>query len=216
MRVAMRYGKKGLVSICPTTSRRPSFTRSICRSPPTERGPCVMALGQPRGCRPLSEEAKGCKSVCICICDVTRPVPNGLVLPVLVDELIEAGWSPEAITVLVATGLHRPNEGQELREIVGSDRVLETVRVVNHFARNDADHVLLGTTSVRHAGQARQALRGRRPAHRRRPCGAPFHGGLFRGQEGIIPGVAHEETIRCSTRRACSTRIWSHNTVLDG
>ena len=41
------------------------------------------------------------------------------------------------ITVLVATGLHRPNEGEELAELVGDPWVLETVRVENHFARDE-------------------------------------------------------------------------------
>ena len=42
----------------------------------------------------------------------------------------------ERITVLVATGLHRPNEGAELAEVVGDPWVCETVRVENHFARD--------------------------------------------------------------------------------
>ena len=51
--------------------------------------------------------------------------------------------APDAITVLVATGLHRPNEGDELRELVGSDWVLNNVKVANHFARQDDDHEFL-------------------------------------------------------------------------
>ena len=48
--------------------------------------------------------------------------------------------------MLVATGLHRPNEGEELAEVVGDPWVLDQVRVVNHFARDDAAHVDLGRT----------------------------------------------------------------------
>ena len=44
----------------------------------------------------------------------------------------------DGITVLVATGLHRPNEGEELAELVGDPWVFETVTVANHFARDDA------------------------------------------------------------------------------
>ena len=95
---------------------------------------------------PLRELARGSRSACILICDITRPVPNGLFLPPLIRTLIEAGMPREGITVLVATGLHRPNEGEELAELVGDPWVLETVRVVNHFATQDEDHVLLGRT----------------------------------------------------------------------
>ena len=128
MRVAMRYGKKGLELDLPDDIEATVIHKKHMPVAPDKEGAVREALSNPVGCRPLSEEAKGCKNVCICICDVTRPVPNGIVLPPLVDQLIEAGVAPEAITILVATGLHRPNEGSELREIVGSDRSLRRCR----------------------------------------------------------------------------------------
>lgn len=96
---------------------------------------------------PLREYAQGKQTACILICDITRPVPNGLNLPVLVRALLEAGVPASGITVLVATGLHRPNEGEELSELIGDEWVEQTVTCVNHFARNDEDHVHVGTTS---------------------------------------------------------------------
>ena len=96
---------------------------------------------------PLVEFAQGKSTACILICDITRPVPNGLNLPVLVRALLEAGVPASGITVLVATGLHRPNLGPELTELIGDSWVEETVTCVNHYARNDMDHVTLGTTS---------------------------------------------------------------------
>jgi nickel-dependent lactate racemase len=174
------------------------------------------ALSSPVGCKPLREEAKGCRSACILICDITRPVPNGLVLPTLVRELIEAGISPDSITVLVATGLHRPNEGAELREIVGDDWVLNNVTVANHFARNEEDHVTLGITSENievsldhrfvHA-DLRIAV-GLVEPH--------FMAGYSGGRKIVAPGVAHEKTIRTFH----SARILEHcravNCVIEG
>jgi len=69
------------------------------------------------------------------ISDITRPVPNALFLRPLIEALLAADMPAAEITVLVATGLHRPNEGAELAELVGDPWVLETVRVENHFAR---------------------------------------------------------------------------------
>ena len=66
----------------------------------------------------LKVSAKGAGTACILICDITRPVPNGLVLPSLVQSLLDAGVLAEKITVLVATGLHRPNLDAELEELV--------------------------------------------------------------------------------------------------
>src|SRR5690348_18330222 len=100
----------------------------------------AQALAAPVGVPPLREAARGKRSACILICDVTRPVPNGLFLPALVRTLLDAGVPRDGITILVATGLHRPNEGAELAELVGDPWVLEQVRVANHFAREDADH----------------------------------------------------------------------------
>ena len=64
-------------------------------------------------------------------------------------RLVEAGVPLEGITVLVATGLHRPNLGEELYELVGDRWVLANVRVVNHYALRDEDHVDLGSTPKR-------------------------------------------------------------------
>jgi nickel-dependent lactate racemase len=80
-----------------------------------------QALETPVGSPPLAEMARHGKSACILICDITRPVPNGTLLPPLVETITAAGISRENILILVATGLHRPNEGEELREIIGSD-----------------------------------------------------------------------------------------------
>ena len=87
---------------------------------------------------PLQEFAQGKQTACILICDITRPVPNGLTLPVLVRALLAGGVPASGITVLVATGLHRPNEGPELTELIGDAWVEETVTCVNHYVRSPA------------------------------------------------------------------------------
>ena len=79
---------------------------------------------------------------------ITRPVPNGLILPILTKQLINAGLERDQIQILVATGLHRPNKGKELREIVGDDWVANNIGIGNHYARNDVDHVTVGNTKA--------------------------------------------------------------------
>jgi len=157
----------------------------------------AAALARPLGCEPLAHLARGPSSACILICDVTRPVPNGLVLPPLVRTLLDAGIPAAAITVLVATGLHRPNEGEELRALVASDWVLDTVRVENHFARNDADHVDLGVTATR--GTPVKLDRRFVEADLRIVTGLVephFMAGWSGGRKVIAPGIAHQDTIR--------------------
>src|SRR5262249_50283115 len=101
------------------------------------------------------------------------------------------------IVVLVATGLHRPNLGDELAELVGDPWVLENVRVENHYARNTADHVDLGRTPTRGTPVSLNRLfvdadlriaTGRVEPH--------FMAGWSGGRKVVAPGVAGHETIR--------------------
>ncbi|MGH6943790.1 MAG: nickel-dependent lactate racemase [Geminicoccaceae bacterium] len=175
------------------------------------------ALARPVNAPPLRALARGRKSACILICDITRPVPNGLFLPILVGELLEAGLDASRITVLVATGLHRPNEGEELEELVGSSWVMQTVEVANHYARNDDDHVDLGFTPGR--GVPVKLDRRLAEADLKIATGLVephFMAGYSGGRKVIAPGVAHKDTITTFH----SARFMEHpkaaNCVLDG
>ncbi len=196
MNINMKYGKAGLFFELPGDI---DVTLIQKRAMPVLKDPeaAVKAIfSNPVNCKTLREEAKGCRRCCILICDITRPVPNGLILPQVIKELIEAGMAPDAITVLVATGLHRPNEGDELRELVGSDWVLGTVTVANHFARRDDDHEYLGTTS---GGIEARLDRRFIQADLRIAIGLVephFMAGYSGGRKIVAPGVAHEKTIR--------------------
>ena len=50
-------------------------------------------------CPGLQEAAAGAKTACVLICDITRPVPNGLLLPIVVRQLLAAGVPATGITV---------------------------------------------------------------------------------------------------------------------
>jgi len=155
------------------------------------------ALDAPVGARKLRELARGRTSACILICDITRPVPNRLFLRPMIEDMLAAGIPAGRITVLVATGLHRPNEGAELAEVVGDPWVQQTVRVENHFARDDAAHVDLGLTKGRRVpvGIDRRFY----DADLRIATGLVephFMAGWSGGRKVVAPGVAHHTTIR--------------------
>jgi len=143
----------------------------------------------------LSDLAKTAKSVCILICDITRPVPNGLILPRLIEVLLASGIRAENITVLVATGLHRPNLGEELQRLVDSEWVLNTVSVENHFAQDEAAHVEIGVTS---RGTCVKLDRRFIEADLKIATGLVephFMAGYSGGRKVIAPGIAYAETI---------------------
>jgi nickel-dependent lactate racemase len=155
------------------------------------------ALERPIGAVPFAELARGRKSACILVCDITRPVPNQLVLRPLIEGLLAAGMAREHIVVLVATGLHRPNKGAELAEVVGDPWVQQTVRVENHFARDDTAHVDFGFTATR--GTPVRLDRRFVEADLRIATGLVephFMAGWSGGRKVIAPGIAHAETIR--------------------
>jgi nickel-dependent lactate racemase len=105
----------------------------------------AQALQNPIGSRPLAELARGRKNACILVCDITRPVPNRLILPPILRTLHEQGIARRDILILIATGLHRPNEGAELEEMLGLD-IVAGYRVENHHGKVKEEHDFLGVT----------------------------------------------------------------------
>ncbi|MGH9674643.1 MAG: nickel-dependent lactate racemase [Bryobacteraceae bacterium] len=104
------------------------------------------ALDRPIASPPLIEIAAGKRSAAISVCDITRPAPNRQTLPPVLRRLEAAGIPRGNITILIATGLHRPATEAEIREITGED-VAAGYPVVNHDARNLASHRHLGETA---------------------------------------------------------------------
>ncbi|MEK0085827.1 nickel-dependent lactate racemase [Benzoatithermus flavus] len=180
----------------------PGVTATVIRKRPFPKLPEPVAaiheaLACPVAALPFAELAKGRRSACILICDITRPVPNRLFLRPMIELLLAGGVPRERITVLVATGLHRPNEGTELEELVGDPWVLANVRVENHFARNAADHVDLGRTHTR--GVPVKLDRRFVEADLKIATGLVephFMAGWSGGRKVVAPGIAHEDTIR--------------------
>ena len=158
-------------------------------------GSIRRALLEPIGSPPLPQLAKGKKTACILICDITRPVPNGLLLPPLLDMLLDQGIDKEDILILVATGLHRPNEGEELRELIGNDEIFRSFRIENHFARDREAHIDLGMTSQgipigidrRFYDADLRIVTGLVEPH--------FMAGYSGGRKVVAPGVAYQDTI---------------------
>lgn len=216
MQVRMNYGKRGITLDFPDNWGVTVIEKTAMPVLADPAEAVLKALANPVMSKPLAEEAAGHRTACILICDITRPVPNSIILPPLVRELISAGIRPENITVLVATGLHRPNEGEELRELVGSDWVLNTVKVVNHFARNDADHVYLGETP---RGVPVKLDRRLVEADLKIATGLVephFMAGYSGGRKVVAPGVAHKDTITVFHTARFLEHPRAENCVLDG
>lgn len=195
MQIKMNYGRQGLDLNLPDDWDVTVINKKPMPLIKDAQKSIAAALAAPVNSPPLSRLAKPGQKACILICDITRPVPNHLFLRPLIDELFKGGIRLTDITVLVATGLHRPNEGEELAELVGDAWVLENVRVENHFARDDDAHLEIGVTS---RGTVVRLDRRFATADIRIATGLVephFMAGYSGGRKVITPGVAHADTI---------------------
>ena len=143
MRVGLEYGRTGLEVELPDRNvvKCLEYTPAQPLLDPVEA--VRRSLAAPIGTPPLAKLARGRKDACVVICDITRPVPNEVLLGPILSTLEESGIPREKITILVATGLHRPNLGDELVEMVGPE-IAKSYRIENHDGQEQAEHTYLG------------------------------------------------------------------------
>jgi nickel-dependent lactate racemase len=92
----------------------------------------------------IRELARGRKSPCIVVDDLSRPTPGHRLVPVILDELAKAGIDAEDVLILGGVANHRPMTRDDFVKKVGSDAVARC-RVRNHFSWEHCEHV--GVTS---------------------------------------------------------------------
>lgn len=196
MKIEMAYGKEGIVVELPDRNVVKVLRmteRPVVRKPGAE---VKRKIGAPTGSASLSKLAKGKKTACIVISDITRPVPNSVILPPVLETLEAAGIPREGITILIATGLHRPNEGEELDTLLGPD-IPKRYRIENHMGRDLGSHAFLGETPIYKAPiyvDARFV-----EADLRIATGLiepHFMAGYSGGRKAIFPGICAFESVR--------------------
>jgi nickel-dependent lactate racemase len=188
--VALAYGRGRLLVRVPDDALvlLPQETPGL----PDEVEALRAALRRPVGKPPLRALVRADDRVVIVFSDITRPMPNARVLPVLLQEL--AHVPRERILLLNALGTHRPNTPQELEAMLGPD-IVRGYTVIQHDAWDTAHLVDLGRTRYghrvlvnRHFHEATfKILTGFVEPH--------IFAGFSGGPKAILPGVAGFETI---------------------
>ncbi len=119
-RVEIPYGTGSLVFSLPGTwdVRRadpalPAETRSV-------EGAARDALSTPKAGPRLRDLARPGSTVTIAITDATRPCPDHILVPLLIEELRAGGVRHEDITVLIALGMHRHSTAGERTQKLGT------------------------------------------------------------------------------------------------
>jgi nickel-dependent lactate racemase len=109
---------------------------------PDMRRAVEEALSRPIGTKRLRDLVKPGQTVALVVTDITRKLPEEIILPLLLKELEEAGIRKKDITAVVATGTHRPNTSEELREKFGD--VVNEIAFINHDPWNRQGLIHLG------------------------------------------------------------------------
>jgi lactate racemase len=104
------------------------------------------ALAHPIGTPPLREIARPGDRVCIVFTDITRACPDRLLVPAFLKELAAAGVRDRDVTLLCATGMHRPSTPEEKEAKLGA-AVASQYRIIDNEPRNPAMFVNLGCTT---------------------------------------------------------------------
>ncbi len=196
MKIDIAYGREGLGVDVPERNLVKILRmneRPVIQNPQEET---LRAIGAPTGSPPLMEVAKGKKTACIVISDITRPVPNSVILPPVLETLEAAGIPRDGITILNATGLHRPNEGEELVTLLGPE-IPKKYRVVNHMGRDSESHVHLGETPIYKAPVMVDRRFVEADLHIATGLIEPhFMAGFSGGRKAIFPGICAFESVK--------------------
>lgn len=134
MDVELAYGQGWLPVSLPdevnTTVVEPMYHPAVSDEAAYLREVLANPVSGPR----LRDRVKPGQTLAISMCDLTRPQPRHLMIPAILEE-VEGLIALEDVVVLVATGTHRGNTEEEIRQMVGDD-LADRLRIVNHDARD--------------------------------------------------------------------------------
>ena len=105
----------------------------------------LKAVSNPIGTKPLSELARGKKEVVIVFDDMTRVTRVAKIVPVVLEELIQAGIHDDNIRFICSLGLHGAMYRSDFVKKLGEE-VVTRFRVYNHNPFGNCIYV--GTTNT--------------------------------------------------------------------
>jgi len=79
------------------------------------------ALASPIGKPKLSKSVTPSQKIAVIVNDITRPTPSAYLIPFVLEELSAAGIPDENITFYFALGLHREQNTDEIKKLLGED-----------------------------------------------------------------------------------------------
>lgn len=152
------------------------------------------AMNAPIGTKRLKDIAQPGEKIVIITSDITRPTPSKLMLPVVIDELLQAKVSKDDIKIIFALGSHRKHTEDEKRYLVGEE-IYSNIECIDS---DISDCVNMGTTA---AGTPVDIFKLVAEADRRICLGnIEYHyfAGYSGGAKAIMPGVSSGAAIQAN------------------
>ena len=192
MKTKIPYHKTHIPIEIPDENFVCSLVASHIKISGTEQEIVERAMDNPIGSKSLEELVRGKRRMVIISSDHTRPVPSRVTMPIILRRIREA--NPDIkITILIATGFHRPTTRQELIDRYGEEIVAKE-NIVVHRSRDDemADlgtlpsggKLLLNKVAV---DTDLLIAEGFIEAH--------FFAGFSGGRKAVLPGIASATTV---------------------
>jgi len=103
----------------------------------------TKALQFPISSCTINQLVKRGDKVSLIINDNTRYMPQNIIVPEILNELLFTGVREEDITIVIATGTHRPNTQEEIIEMIGED-IPKKFKIINHSAYDKDNLIYVG------------------------------------------------------------------------
>ena len=184
------------------------------KAPKSEAELVADALANPIGSPRLSELAKGKKTCTIISSDHTRPVPSHVIMPQLLAEL-RKGNPDIDITILIATGMHRPTTHEELVAKYGKE-IADRETFVIHDSRKDEDMVSIGTLPSGGECLINKAAANADLLVAEGFIEPHFFAGMSGGRKSVLPGIASKITVLANHCSEFIDSPYARTGVLEG
>ncbi len=194
--IQLGYGRKSINFTFDETRYQVLAGNSFDEKPLTDVG-IGEAFSVPIASPPLEDLFSAGDSVLIVVSDATRATASAQILNLLVRRLIQIGVSSTDISIIFATGIHRPVTPDEKIELL-TPFIAQRIRIIDHNAYDSSEMVLLGTTERGTPVEVNRALKNFSHVVITGALGFHYFAGFTGGRKSICPGLASAQTIEAT------------------
>jgi nickel-dependent lactate racemase len=177
------------------------------------------SLANPVNAPALVETARDRGRIVVSIPDRTRPRVGRMLLPAVVDQLVQSGIGLDKIMVFVATGTHAKHDDQELRDLLGED-LFGQIEVRQNTSDDRSDFKKVAVTRRGTPIIVNRCLLDADLNIVISTVAFHYFAGMAGGRKMIVPGACHFETAhrnhKLTLGKGGNIHSMCRNGILDG